>query len=105
MAAKKKGAGSTLSDISTSPEDAVVTQGNGNTTSTDVSIDHIAEGEFEVNLHDLGIPPEDMEAYRRIKALKLKRRRGSRPHSTQGPQPHRSSQGPRERSVCSPKPK
>ena len=68
MAAKKKGAGSTSADAPISPETAVLPQGNGNSNSDNISVDHIVEGDFEVNLHDLGISTEDIEAMRRIEA-------------------------------------
>jgi hypothetical protein len=42
-------------------------QGNGNN-NDNVSFDNVAKGEHEVNLHDFGIPPKDIEAMRRIEA-------------------------------------
>ena len=44
-----------MADAPPSPENIIVPQGNRNSNSTNVSIDNAAEGEFEVNLHDLGI--------------------------------------------------
>jgi len=67
MAATKKGASSALTNAMTPPEDAVVLQGNGNN-NDNVSVNNVTEGEHEVNLHDFGIPPEDIEAMRRILA-------------------------------------
>ena len=65
--AVKKGASSASADTTMPPADAVVLQGNGNN-SDNVSVGTVADGEHEVNLLDLGISPEDIEAMRRIDA-------------------------------------
>ena len=44
-----------MADASVSSENAIVPQSN----SGDASIDHDADGEFEVRLHYLGIPLKD----------------------------------------------
>ena len=41
--------------------------------SEDALVDHVAEGEFEVDLHDFGIPSEDIQAIRSIEARLTKR--------------------------------
>jgi hypothetical protein len=53
----KKAAGSTSADVPTSPENAIMPQGNDNSNIDNISADNIAEGELEFNLHDLGIFP------------------------------------------------
>ena len=68
MTAKKKRPGNTPADAPMFVENAIVLQGNGNSNSDNISVDHVAEGDFEVNLHDLGISTEDIEAMRRIEA-------------------------------------
>jgi len=68
MAAKKKGGGSSSTDAPMSPEDAIVRQANGNSNSDNVSIENVAEVDFEVHLHDLGISTEDIATMRRIDA-------------------------------------
>ena len=65
MAAKKKGTGSTLAEPPMSLENTIVPSDNI-VNCDDASVDHVAEGEFEVGLHNLGIPLEDIEAIRRI---------------------------------------
>ena len=62
---KKNGVGNTSADALMSSENAIVPN---TTNSEDASIDHIADGEFEAGLHDLGISPEDIEATRRVEA-------------------------------------
>ena len=61
MVVKKKGNDSTSMEPPTSQENAIVLSAN-TVNNEDDSVDHIAEGEFEVKLHDLGIPPKDIEA-------------------------------------------
>jgi hypothetical protein len=41
------------------------------TNSEDASVDHMADGEFEIGLHDLGIPSKDIEVIRRYEAWRL----------------------------------
>lgn len=43
-------------------------QANGNSRSEEFSVDHVVDGELEVNLDDLGISAEDIKAFRRIEA-------------------------------------
>ena len=57
-------------------ENAIVPSANvGN--NEDASVDHVAEGEFKVELHDLGISPKDIKAVRRIEAHLAERSRNA----------------------------
>jgi hypothetical protein len=65
--AKKKTNDSTSTEPPTYTENAIVPSANvGN--SEGASVDHVTEGEFKVELHDLGISPKDIKAVRRIEA-------------------------------------
>ena len=44
----------------------------------DASVDHVTEGELEVELHDLGIPSDDIQDMRRIEACLTERSRNAR---------------------------
>ena len=73
-AMKKRGTtGATSEDTTTtttttpSQGEAAATQVNG-TSSDDVSVDALADGQLEVNLLDLGVSAEDIAAMRRIDA-------------------------------------
>ena len=46
--------------------------------SEDASVDHVADGELKVELHDLGISSEDIQAMRRIEARLAERSRNAR---------------------------
>ena len=59
-----------------STENAIITTNNAGN-SEDTSVDHLADGEFEVELHDMGIPFEDIKAMRRIEAHLAKRLRNA----------------------------
>ena len=48
-----------------------------NTNNEDAFVDHVADREFEVRLHDLGIPPENLEAIRRVEARLAERSRNA----------------------------
>ena len=75
-AAKKKTNDSTSLEPPTSTENAIVPSANvGN--NEDASVDHVAEGEFKVELHDLGISPKDIKAVRRIEAHLAERSRNA----------------------------
>ena len=45
---------------------AIVPQGNDNSNSEETSVERIANGELEVNLENLGVTAEDLQALRRI---------------------------------------
>ena len=77
MAAKKKGNDNTSTEPPTSLENAIVPSANA-VNREDASVDYVAEGEFEVELHDLGIPPEDIKAVRRIEVRLAERSRNAR---------------------------
>ena len=71
-ATKKRGTtGATLEDTTTtttpSQAEAAATQANG-ASSDGVSVDALADGQFEVNLLDLGVSAEDIAAMRHIDA-------------------------------------
>jgi hypothetical protein len=82
MAAKKKGAGNTSADAPTSLENAIVPNSN----SRDVSVDRITDKEFDVELHDLGILPEDIETMRKIEACLAEKSRNAQ-QAAQAPGP------------------
>ena len=58
-------------------ENAIVMTNNANN-NEDASVDHVTEGELEVELHDLGIPNEDIQDMRRIEARLTERSRNAR---------------------------
>ena len=82
--AVKKGASSASADTTMPPEDAVVLQGNGNN-NDNVSVGTVADGEHEVNLLNLGISPEDIEAMQRIDARLEEVRRAKQQELQAGP--------------------
>ena len=65
MAAKKKTNASASIEPPTSTDNAIVTTNNAGN-SEDALVDHLADGEFEVELHDMGISTEGIQAMRRI---------------------------------------
>jgi len=71
-ATKKKTNDITSLEPPTSTENAIVPSANvGN--NEDASVDHVAEGEFKVELHDLGISPKDIKGVRRIETCLTER--------------------------------
>ena len=82
MAAKKNPNDSTSMEPPTSTENAIVSSGNtGNI--EDASVHHVVKGEFEVDLHVLGIPPKDIEAVRRMEARLAERSRSAQQAAAQ----------------------
>ena len=75
-AAKKKGNGDTSTDVPMSLENAIVPQQNRNSNNADISVEHVAEGEFEVNLHDLGIPHKTWKPCEGLKPASSKPKTG-----------------------------
>jgi hypothetical protein len=93
MAAKKKTTTSTSTEANASAEarasadHALVTTTNGPGTngednSEDTSVDDLADGEFEVELLDMGVTSEDIQAMRRIDARLAEHLRHARPAAT-----------------------
>ena len=77
MVAKKKANGSTSAEPPASMENAIVMTNNADN-NEDTSVDHVTEGELEVELHDLGIPSDDIQDMRRIEACLTERSRNAR---------------------------
>ena len=75
-AAKKKTNDSTSTEPPTSTENTIVPSVNAGN-SEDASVHHVAEGEFKVELHDLGISPKVIKAIRRIEARLAERSRNA----------------------------
>ena len=83
MAAKKKPNTGTSEEVNASSEapsstnDALVTTNNDNKEDQgeDLEVEDLTEGEFEVELHDLGISAEDIRAMKRIDACLSERLR------------------------------
>jgi len=53
-------------------DNAIITTNNAGN-SEDASVDHLADGEFEVELHNMGISTEGIQAMRRIEACLVER--------------------------------
>jgi len=83
MAAKKKPNTGTSEEVNASTEapsltnDALVTTNNDNKEDQgeDLEVEDLTEGEFEVELHDLGISAEDFQVTKRIDARLTERLR------------------------------
>ena len=61
MAAKKKNNASTSTEPPTTTKNAIATTNNADK-SEDALVDHVADGELKVDVHDLGISTEDIQA-------------------------------------------
>jgi len=68
-----------------SPEEAVVTQTNSNSNSDNISVENVAEEDYEVHLHDLAISAEDIKAMRRIEARIAKAQKTNQAAPATGP--------------------
>ena len=82
MAVKKKpNTGASEANASTevppSTNDALVVTNNGNNEDQgeDFEVEDLADGDFQVNLHDLGISAEDIQVMKRIDARLTERLR------------------------------
>ena len=91
MVAKKKANGSTSTEPPASaeapaPANAIIPTNTGNNNhednNEDTSVDDLANGEFEVELLDMGIATEDIQAMRRIDACLTQRSRHARQAAT-----------------------
>ena len=74
MAAKKKTNASASIEPPTSTDNAIVMTNNAGN-SEDASVDHLADGEFEVELLDMGVTSKDIQAMQRINARLTERLR------------------------------
>jgi hypothetical protein len=81
MAAKKKpnpraSEANASTEAPPSTDNAVVTTGNDNKDhGEDLEVEDLADGDFEVELHDLGISAEDIQVMKRIDARLIERLR------------------------------
>ena len=65
-----------MTEAPPSTNDALVTTNNDNEDQVEnIESEDLAEGKFEVNLHDLGITAEDIQALKRIDARLIERLR------------------------------
>ena len=80
MAAKKKTNASASTEPPASSDNAIISTNTGN--NEDASVDHLADGEFDVKLHYMGIATEDIQAMRRIDACLVERSRHDRQAAT-----------------------
>ena len=104
--AAKKGAGSTSADVPTSLENAIMPQGNDNSNSDNISVENVAEGDYEVHLHDLAISAEDIEAMKRIEPdWPMPSERNRKPRHQQGLRNNKYSQGQKVKKQRCPKPR